>query len=73
LVGFFIKYIQARAMFIAAIISQILIFVIYFVGIYNKVPGEELLSYLMLNFIGVMFTITFGLILEKGFRVKDNL
>jgi hypothetical protein len=57
-------------MFIAAIISQILIFVIYFVGIYNKVPGEELLSYLMLNFIGVMFTITFGLILEKGLNLK---
>lgn len=70
LVGFFIKYIQARAMFIAAIISQSLIFVIYFVGIYDKAPGDELLSYLMLNFIGVLFTISFGLILEKILRLK---
>lgn len=57
LVAFYIKYVKAQAVFWAAVFSQIAIFVIYFFAIYIYPPGKEKLSYLWLNFIGVIITI----------------
>lgn len=64
LVGFFIKMVKGQAMFMAAILSQLCIFAIYFVGIFNKAEGEEVVSYLMLNFIGVVLSISLGLLIQ---------
>ncbi len=57
LVGFYIKFVKAQAVFIAAVISQCTIFVIYYYTIHIYPSGKELLGYLWLNFIGAALTI----------------
>ncbi len=48
LVGFYIKFVKAKAIFWAAVISQLLIFYIYYL---------DAVSFLWLNFIGAMLTL----------------
>lgn len=60
LVGFYTKKVQAKPMFISAIISQLTIFVIYYFMIYR----QEKLGYLWLNFIGAILTIVLALLLQ---------
>ena len=55
LVGFYIKYIKAKAIFYGALISQSLIFYIYYL---------DIISFLWLNFIGAMLTILISLIIQ---------
>lgn len=55
LVGFYIKFVKAKAIFWGAVISQLLIFYIYYLG---KV------SFLWLNFIGAMLTIVLSIVLQ---------
>jgi len=60
LVGFYLRKVQAKPMFISAIISQLTIFVIYYFMIYS----QEKLGYLWLNFIGAILTIVVAIILQ---------
>ena len=55
LVAFWIKYVQANAVFIAALISQIGVIVIY---------KADIISFLWLNVIGVGFVVGIGLLLQ---------
>jgi Na+/proline symporter len=55
LVGFYIKFVQAKAIFWGAVISQLLIFYIYYL---------EVVSFLWLNFIGAMLTLVLSILLE---------
>ncbi len=55
LVGFYIKYVQAKAIFIGAVISQLAIFYIYYL---------DVVSFLWLNFIGAVLTIILSLMLQ---------
>jgi SSS family solute:Na+ symporter len=71
LVGFYIKYVQAKAIFYSAVISQITIFVIYYFAIYIYPSGEEKLGYLWLNFIGAMLTIVLSILMQTIFK-KEN-
>ena len=64
LVGFYIKYVKAQAIFYSAVISQITIFIIYYFAIYIYPSGEEKLGYLWLNFIGAMLTIVLSIIMQ---------
>jgi hypothetical protein len=48
LVGFYIKFVKAKAIFWGAVISQLLIFYIYYL---------DVVSFLWLNFIGAMITL----------------
>ncbi len=48
LVGFYIKFVKAKAIFWGAVISQLLIFYIYYL---------DVVSFLWLNFIGAMLTL----------------
>jgi Na+/proline symporter len=64
LVGFYIKYIKAKAMFYGAFISQLTIFIIYYYAIYIFPSGEEKLGYLWLNFIGAILTIVLSALLQ---------
>ncbi len=64
LVGFYIKYVQAKAIFYSAIISQITIFIIYYFTIYIYESGDEKLGYLWLNFIGALLTISLSVLLQ---------
>ena len=55
LVGFYIKYIKAGPIFWGAVVSQLLIFYIYYL---------DVVSFLWLNFIGAMLTILLSLSLQ---------
>ena len=65
LVGFYIKSIKAKAIFWSAIIIQACIFVIFYVCIYSRPSGQELLSYLWLNFIGASLTVLLAFVFQK--------
>lgn len=71
LVGFYSKYVQAKAIFYSAVISQIAIFVIYYFAIFVYPSGEEKLGYLWLNFIGAMLTIVLSMLMQAIFK-KEN-
>jgi len=74
LVGFYIKYVKAEAIFYSAVISQITIFVIYYYAIFIYPSGEEKLGYLWLNFIGAMLTILLSILLQAlVFRKKGKV
>lgn len=62
LVGFYIKYIKSTAIFYGAVISQCLIFYIYYL---------DVISFLWLNFIGAMLTIVVSLMIQF-FQSKKN-
>lgn len=73
LVGFYIKYVKAQAIFYSAVISQITIFIIYYFAIFIYPSGEEKLGYLWLNFIGAMLTIVLSMIMQAiAFRNKTS-
>jgi solute:Na+ symporter, SSS family len=73
LVGFYIKYVQSKAIFYSAVVSQITIFIIYYYAIFVFPSGEEKLGYLWLNFIGAMLTIILSMIMQAfGFRNKTS-
>jgi len=67
LVGFYIKYVKARAIFWGAIVSQLTIFYIFYL---------DIVSFLWLNFIGALLTTTFSilfqfLLLDKNTKQGD--
>jgi solute:Na+ symporter, SSS family len=64
LVGFYIKKVQAKAIFYGALMSQTAIFFIYYFTIHIYPTGLEKLGYLWLNFIGAVLTILLSIILE---------
>jgi solute:Na+ symporter, SSS family len=72
LVGFYFKYVKANAMFIAACISQSIIFLIYYFAIFSQPSGQEKLGYLWLNFIGAMLTLLLSLTLQFISPQKQN-
>ena len=63
LVGFYIKYIKATAIFYSAVASQLLIFYIYYL---------DVVSFLWLNFIGAMLTIILSLTSQFIINQKQN-
>ena len=63
LVAFWIKNVKGNAVFIAAVISEILIFVIY---------NLNIISFLWLNVIGALLVVFISLILQPLFLLKSN-
>lgn len=70
LIGFLSKKIKGKATFYAAIISQISIFIIYYLAIYIYPSGQEKLGYLWLNFIGATLTVVIAYLFQKIVFVK---
>jgi SSS family solute:Na+ symporter len=64
LVGFYIKFIQARAIFWGAVVSQLTIFYIYYL---------DIVSFLWLNFIGAMLAIMISMMLQFTIFRRDKL
>jgi len=62
LIGFYIKYIKGKAVFIGACISQLAIFYIFYL---------DVVSYLWLNFIGALLTISLSYLLQRTFNKTD--
>ncbi|WP_431166223.1 sodium:solute symporter family transporter [Tenacibaculum halocynthiae] len=67
LLAFFVKFVKGNAVFIAAIITQILIISIYYFGIYLlQQRGEDpIISYLWLNAIGCGMVMMLAILLQK--------
>jgi Na+/proline symporter len=55
LVGFYIKFVQAKAIFWGAVVSQLRIFYIFYL---------DIVSFLWLNFIGAMLTLVLSILLQ---------
>ncbi|MGV8992587.1 MAG: sodium:solute symporter [Flavobacterium sp.] len=55
LVGFYIKFVKAQAIFWSTVVSQLAIFYVYYL---------DIVSFLWLNFIGAMLTIIIAIILQ---------
>jgi Na+/proline symporter len=64
LVGFYVKFVKAQAIFIGAVISQLTIFYIYYL---------DVVSFLWLNFIGAMLTIVLSSILQNAIGLKSKI
>ena len=73
LVGFYIKYVKANAIFYGAVISQTTIFFIYYYTIHIYPTGQEKLGYLWLNFIGASLTIIISLLLQTIAKGKQKI
>ncbi|WP_299013660.1 sodium:solute symporter [uncultured Polaribacter sp.] len=65
LLAFFFKKVKGNAVFVAAVITQLLIFAIFYFGIYlPELNGlAPVISYLWLNFIGCILVLFFALVL----------
>lgn len=68
LIAFFIRYIRGNAVFTAALITQVIVILIYYFFIHIYPSGAEKLGYLWLNFIGCALVILISLLLESLFR-----
>jgi len=69
LLAFFVKFVKGPAVFNAAIVTQLLIFLIYYSFIYVFPSGEEKISYLLLNLIGCVLVMT----ISCFFQLFDNM
>ena len=61
LVAIFIKYIKGKAVFWAAVLSELLILILFFL---------DVISFLWLNVIGALLTLGFGLLFQSFFNEK---
>jgi len=73
LVGFYIKFVKANAIFWGAVISQTTIFFIYYYTIHIYPTGQEKLGYLWLNFIGATLTVVISMLLQLGSNTKSKV
>lgn len=72
LLAFFFKFVKGNAVFFAAILTQIIVCVIYYYLIHIYPAGEEKLGYLWLNFIGAALVIIFAFIFEIFDRMLNK-
>ena len=72
LLAFFFKYVKGNAVFFAAILTQVLICIIYYNLIHIYPSGQEKLGYLWLNFIGSALVIIIALAFELFDRLLKN-
>ena len=73
LVGFYIKFVKANAIFYSAVISQTTIFFIYYYTIHIYPTGEEKLGYLWLNFIGASLTVVLSILAQLISKDKPKV
>ncbi|WP_293895557.1 sodium:solute symporter [Flavobacterium sp.] len=73
LVGFYIKFVKANAIFYSAVVSQITIFFIYYYTIHIYPTGQEKLGYLWLNFIGASLTVILSMLAQFVLKSKQKV
>lgn len=73
LVAFYLKWIKANAIFIAALISELFIIALYFYAIHFPEKEDELLGFLWLNAIGCFVTVILAIILQQFLPGKKVL
>ncbi|QWX84912.1 sodium:solute symporter [Cellulophaga sp. HaHaR_3_176] len=69
LLAFFFKFVKSNAVFLGAILTQILVIVIYYSFIFIYPSGHEKMSYLLLNLIGCLLAI----FISCFFQLFDNI
>ncbi|WP_299316861.1 sodium:solute symporter [uncultured Maribacter sp.] len=69
LIAFFFKFIKGNAVFFAALVTQIIICIIYYYLIHIYPSGQEKLGYLWLNFFGAALVIIISFIFEAFDRM----
>ncbi|HDZ05843.1 hypothetical protein LCGC14_0123210 [marine sediment metagenome] len=69
LIAFFFKFIKGNAVFFAAVVTQVIICIIYYYLIHIYPSGQEKLGYLWLNFFGAAFVIVISFIFEAFDRM----
>ena len=72
LLALFFKFVKGNAVFFAAILTQFIIFVLFYTLIFNYPEGEEKLGYLWLNFIGSGLVIIIASAFEGFDRLLKN-
>ncbi len=72
LLAFFVKFVKGNAVFFAALLTQVIVIITYYYLIHIYPPGQEKLSYLLLNFIGAGLVILLALIFEGFERLLGN-
>ena len=71
LVAFFIKFIKGNAIFYGGVLSQLIIFIIYYFTIHIYPSGKELLGYLWLNAIGAALTLGLSALIQVSMKNKN--
>ncbi|SHK13277.1 sodium:solute symporter [Maribacter aquivivus] len=69
LIAFFFKFIKGNAVFFAAVVTQVIICIIYYYLIHIYPSGQEKLGYLWLNFFGAALVIVISFIFEAFDRM----
>ncbi|MBU2946820.1 sodium:solute symporter [Zobellia uliginosa] len=69
LLAFFFKFVKGNAVFFAALLTQLIVFVLFYNLIFIHPTGEEKLGYLWLNFIGAAMVIGMAIAFEGFDRV----
>ena len=72
LIAFFFKFIKGNAVFFAAVLTQIIICIIYYYLIHIYPAGQEKLGYLWLNFFGAALVILISFIFEAFDRMLNR-
>lgn len=72
LLAFFFKFVKGNAVFFAAVLTQIIVCVVYYNLIHIYPAGEEKLGYLWLNFIGAALVIIFAFVFEAFDRMLNK-
>lgn len=72
LLAFFFKFVKGNAVFFAAVLTQVIVCVVYYYLIHIYPSGEEKLGYLWLNFIGAALVIVFAFIFEAFDRMLNK-
>ncbi|HZJ20529.1 MAG TPA: sodium:solute symporter, partial [Pricia sp.] len=72
LLAMFFRFVKGNAVFFAAILTQLIIFVLFYTLIFNYAEGEEKLGYLWLNFIGSGLIIFIAFVFEGFDRLLKN-
>ncbi len=71
LVAFFVKFIKGNAIFYGGVLSQLIIFIIYYFTIHIYPSGKELLGYLWLNAIGAVLTLGLSALIQVSMKNKN--
>lgn len=72
LLAFFFKFVKGNAVFFAAVLTQIIIFIVFYFLIFIYPSGEEKLGYLWLNAIGSLLVIFLAIVFEVLDRMLRN-
>ncbi len=72
MLAFFFKFVKGNAVFFAALLTQIIVCIVYYNLIFIYPSGEEKLGYLWLNFIGCGLVIIIAFLLELLERLLRN-